>query len=224
MANVGSFNTGIFKLSFLAIGRNTDLSKAERNVFRVADSADAAGGKLSAGWAGRIPAAGIGVSDGGLVGYEMGQRIRQLCEQASGSGMAVSSADDGRSILLTIPSNVKLGMGPYGLGSQFSAMLDKIAQTINAHPNSLIDIYGHTACAGSGELNQVLSERRALTVANYLSDKGVHPARSRCLGFGATMPVADNATPQGRAQNRRVEIKIVPVTQDQILAARRESG
>ena len=65
-----------------------------------------------------------------------------------------------------------------------------------------------------------LSQNRAQAVADYLSSRGVAPARIRAQGFGKTRPVASNATEEGRAANRRVEIKIVPVTQDDVARAR----
>ena len=106
------------------------------------------------------------------------------------------------------------------LQPQFRPTLDKIAQSMKDYPNSLIDVYGHTDSTGSAQLNQTLSENRARTVGDYLSMQGVSQARIRTQGYGATMPVATNATPEGRAKNRRVEIKIVPITQEQVNAAR----
>jgi outer membrane protein OmpA-like peptidoglycan-associated protein len=95
-----------------------------------------------------------------------------------------------------------------------------VADSLKQYPDSLIDVYGHTDSTGSEAYNQTLSENRARTVANYLQTQGVNPARIRSQGYGETMPVADNATEDGRRKNRRVEIKIVPVTQDDVARAR----
>ncbi len=95
---------------------------------------------------------------------------------------------------------------------------------MNQYPDSLIDVYGHTDSTGSDAYNQTLSESRARTVADYLAMRGVSEARIRSKGFGETMPVADNAAEEGRAKNRRVEIKIVPVSQEDVRAARAASG
>jgi len=115
---------------------------------------------------------------------------------------------------------VTFDVGSYTLKPEFRATLDKVAESLKQYPDSLIDVYGHTDSTGSDAYNQTLSENRARTVANYLSVQGVSSARVRSQGFGETMPVADNATDEGRRKNRRVEIKIVPVTQDDVARAR----
>ena len=79
-----------------------------------------------------------------------------------------------------------------------------------------IDVYGHTDSTGAAAYNQRLSERRAAAVALYLESRGVQAARVATRGFGMTQPIASNETEEGRAQNRRVEIKIVPIAQSDI--------
>jgi outer membrane protein OmpA-like peptidoglycan-associated protein len=181
-------------------------------------------GGLIGGGTGRLIGAGIGGIAGGAIGYEKDKQIRELREATAGTGVEVSSADNGQSILLTMPDGVTFDSGSYMLKPQFRSTLDKVAQTLNAHPDSLIDVYGHTDSTGALQMNQTLSENRARTVADYLSTQGLNSARIRSQGFGPTMPVADNGTPEGRARNRRVEVKIVPVTQDQVQAARSQGG
>lgn len=84
-------------------------------------------------------------------------------------------------------------------------------------------MYGHTDSTGSDQYNQGLSERRSSTVANYLVTRGVSGTRIRSQGFGESMPVANNETIEGRSRNRRVEIKIVPISQEQVQAAKQQS-
>jgi outer membrane protein OmpA-like peptidoglycan-associated protein len=95
-----------------------------------------------------------------------------------------------------------------------------VAQSLNQYPDSLIDVYGHTDSTGSDAYNQALSERRARAVADYLTSRGVSYSRIRSQGFGETQPVASNDTEAGRSANRRVEIKIVPISQDDVARAR----
>jgi len=84
---------------------------------------------------------------------------------------------------------------------------------LNKFGKTYIDINGHTDSTGSLQHNQALSERRAASVANYLGGRGVDQRRISTMGFGPSQPVASNATPDGRAQNRRVEVAIAPIQQ-----------
>lgn len=204
----------------------TDPNTGERKVSRTAIGAGGGAlaglllGGLIGGGTGRIIGAGIGGIAGGAVGYSMDKQIKRLREQTAGTGVDVSETDNGQAILVNLPEGVTFDVGSYSLKPQFRDTLDKVAQTLADNPDSLIDVYGHTDSTGSDAFNQTLSENRANTVANYLSSHGVAAARIRAKGFGETMPVAENTTEQGRARNRRVEIKIVPVSQEQVQAAR----
>lgn len=177
-------------------------------------------GGLIGGKTGRIIGAGIGGVAGGVVGYKMDQQIKELKEQTAGSGVDVSETDNGSAILVNLPDGVTFDVGSYTLKSQFRTTLDQVAQSLIQYPNSLIDVYGHTDSTGSDSFNQTLSENRARSVANYLISRGVPAARIRSQGFGETQPIADNTTADGRMKNRRVEIKIVPISQEDVAAAR----
>lgn len=204
----------------------TDPNTGERKVSRTAIGAGGGAlaglllGGLIGGGTGRIIGAGIGGIAGAAVGYTMDKQIRELKEQTAGSGVDVTPVDGGQAILVNLPEGVTFDVGSYGLKPQFRATLDKVAESLKQYPNSLIDVYGHTDSTGSDAYNQTLSENRARTVANYLTMQGVAAARIRSQGYGETLPVADNATEEGRRKNRRVEIKIVPVTQEDVQAAR----
>lgn len=203
----------------------TDPNTGEQKVSRTAIGGGAGAlaglllGGLIGGGTGRIIGAGIGGVAGAAVGYTMDKQIKELKETTAGSGVDITEADDGQSILVNLPEGVTFDIGSYTLRPQFRATLDTIAQSMNQYPDSLIDVYGHTDSTGSDAFNQTLSENRASTVANYLSMRGVAASRIRSRGYGETMPVADNATEEGRRQNRRVEIKIVPITREQVQAA-----
>ena len=177
-------------------------------------------GGVIGGKTGRIVGAGIGGVAGGVVGYKMDQQIKELKEQTAGSGVDVTETDGGKAILVNLPDGVTFDVGSSTLKPQFRTTLTQVATSIQQYPNSLIDVYGHTDSTGSDAFNQTLSESRARTVAGYLVSQGVGAARVRSQGFGETMPVASNDTADGRARNRRVEIKIVPVTQEDVAAAR----
>jgi len=201
---------------------NTGEKKVSRTVIGAAGGTVLGGllGGVIGGKTGRIIGAGIGGVGGGVIGYKMDQQIKELKEKTEGSGVDVTPTDGGSAILVNLPEGVTFDVGSFALKPNFRATLDEIAESMKQYPDSLIDVYGHTDSTGSDAFNQTLSENRARTVANYLITRGVGAARIRSQGFGETMPVADNATPEGRAKNRRVEIKIVPVSQQDVQAAR----
>ncbi|MBV1917392.1 MAG: OmpA family protein [Sphingomonadaceae bacterium] len=206
----------------------TDPNTGEKKVSRTA--AVGAGGTLAGlllggligGGTGRIIGAGIGGVAGAAVGYQMDKQIKELKEQTAGSGVDVSETDNGQAILVNLPDGVTFDVDSSALKPQFRSTLDQIAQSLTTYPDSLIDVYGHTDSTGSEQYNQALSERRASTVANYLVMRGVSAARARSQGYGETMPVASNETDAGRALNRRVEIKIVPISREQVQAAQQQ--
>ncbi|MDE8651633.1 OmpA family protein [Novosphingobium album (ex Liu et al. 2023)] len=193
----------------------TDPNTGERKVSRTAiGGVGGAGlgyllGSVIGGKTARILGAGIGGVAGGVVGYQMDKQIKELKEQTAGSGVDVSQVGDG--ILLNLP-DVTFAVDSTTITPDFQATLDKVAASMNQYPNSLIDVYGHTDSTGSDQYNMDLSKRRADSVARYLISRGVNSARIQTQGMGESYPVADNATEQGRALNRRVEIKITPVT------------
>jgi outer membrane protein OmpA-like peptidoglycan-associated protein len=86
--------------------------------------------------------------------------------------------------------------------------LNELIEILNTHPTIKLRIEAHTDNMGTTENNQLLSERRAKTVVNYLIAKGIAKERLSSSGFGETMPIADNTTEQGRSENRRVEFKL----------------
>lgn len=205
----------------------TDPNTGERKISRAAIGGVGgvlAGGLLGdviGGSTGRILGAGIGGVAGAAIGNQMDNQIRELREQTAGTGIDVSPTDDGRAILVNLPNGITFPVDSSAIQPGFRRTLDDIAATLNRYPDSLIDVYGHTDSTGSDEYNNALSDRRAQAVADYLGSRGVSSARMRWRGFGESQPIASNDTEQGRAANRRVEIKIVPVSQEDVDAARR---
>jgi len=177
-------------------------------------------GGLIGGKTGRIIGAGVGGVAGAAVGYQMDKQIKELKEETSGSGVDVTEIGDGQGILVNLPDGVTFAVNSTTISPAFQATLDKIANSLVQYPNSLVDVMGHTDSTGSDAYNEDLSKRRADAVANYLALRGVSRTRIATIGYGERYPVADNATEEGRARNRRVEIKITPVTQEDVNAAR----
>ena len=207
---------------------NTGEQKISRTVLGGAGGALAGGllGGIIGGKTGRIIGAVAGGAGGGYVGYRMDQQIKELEESTAGTGVDVTSVDNGQAILVNLPDGVTFATGSYTINQTFRNTLDNVAANLTQYPNSLIDVYGYTDSTGSEDFNQRLSEQRAQAVSNYLTSRGVSQSRIRWQGFGENPAyfVGDNATEQGRALNRRVEIKIVPFDQDDVNAAQRAQG
>ena len=108
--------------------------------------------------------------------------------------------------------NLYFGFNSAQLDESSSRMeLGKLLRLMRDNPGLTIEIGGHTDSVGDETYNQSLSLRRAQAVAEYLRGKGVEPTRMRCLGYGASRPVADNGTEEGRARNRRIEFTVKSV-------------
>ena len=229
MKNSRMFVSSLAALSLVTVsGCVTDPNTGEKKVSRTAIGGVGGavlGGLLGGvigGKTGRIIGAGVGGVAGGVAGYKMDQQIKELKEQTAGSGVDVSETDGGSAILVNLPDGVTFATGSYSINQTFRNTLDKVAASMVQYPDSLIDVYGYTDSTGSNAFNQRLSEQRAQAVAQYLSARGVSAARIRSQGFGEDPNyfVGDNATESGRSLNRRVEIKIIPITQEDVAAAK----
>lgn len=89
------------------------------------------------------------------------------------------------------------------------AILDEAVQVLKDNPNLKIEVQGYTDNVGKDEANQKLSEARAQSVKDYFVSKGIASSRLTAVGYGSANPVADNSTPAGRAENRRIELKVI---------------
>ncbi|RZJ45518.1 MAG: OmpA family protein [Brevundimonas sp.] len=152
--------------------------------------------------------AGVGALGGAAVGQYMDRQQRALEAELSGTGVGV--ARQGDNLVLRMPSDVTFATNQSSIDSRFLATLDDVARVLQQYDQSLVDVVGHTDSSGGDAINQPLSERRASSVASYLIDRGVLRERLYVAGVSSRNPIADNGTPQGRAQNRRVEILIRP--------------
>ncbi len=155
--------------------------------------------------------AGIGALTGGAVGGYMDRQEAELRAQLQGTGVSVTRAGD--QIILNMPSNITFNTDQDAVKAGFYPTLNSVALVLKKFNRTIVDVYGHTDSTGGDQHNYDLSERRAYSVANYLSSQGVDQRRFAVTGFGKTRPIADNSTEAGRALNRRVEIQLSPLTQ-----------
>lgn len=153
--------------------------------------------------------AGVGGVAGGAIGAYQDRQEAELRRQTAGTGVEVSR--DGDVIKLNLPDGVTFDFGKANLKSQFYPALDNVASTLAEFNQTIVEVSGHTDSIGSDAANQTLSVQRANAVGNYLIGRGLVRERFEIVGFGETRPVASNDTDSGRALNRRVEIRVVPV-------------
>ncbi|HYC67040.1 OmpA family protein [Brevundimonas sp.] len=152
--------------------------------------------------------AGIGALGGAAVGAYMDRQQRDLEAELSGSGVGV--ARQGDNLVLRMPSDVTFASNQSSINPGFYATLDDVSAVLNRYDQSVVDIIGHADSDGADDYNLNLSRQRASSVAQYLVSRNVLPDRLYVDGRGESQPVATNATAEGKAQNRRVEILIRP--------------
>jgi len=154
--------------------------------------------------------AGVGALGGAAVGQYMDRQQRALETELSGSGVGV--ARQGDNLVLRMPSDVTFATNQSTIDPRFNATLADVANVLKEYDRSLVDVIGHTDSTGGDAINQPLSERRAVSVANALISNGILRERIYVAGNSARNPVASNDTVEGRSQNRRVEVLIRPFT------------
>lgn len=213
-------NLSLVALLGLAVGACVHAPATSRGPAADAGAGDAVG--LLTGDDPRFGTAMIGASSralaGGAVGYYMDRQEARLREDLRGTGVEVVRRGD--NITLDMPGAVSFASDSPELQGPFQPVLDKVAAALVEYGKTVIEVAGHTDSVGADAYNQQLSERRANSVAAYLASRGVQQSRMVTLGAGESYPVASNDTEAGRAANRRVELTIVPVTQESVKKAR----
>ena len=157
---------------------------------------------------GALVGALAGAAVGGGVGYYLDVQAAELRQELASTGVQVVETAD--SIRLIMPGNITFRTDSADINSSFYPVLNSVAKVLKKYDNSTVMVSGHTDSTGSAEYNLSLSKSRAQSVAAYLQGQGVKQSRFEVLGMGSSNPIASNADASGRAQNRRVEIKIIP--------------
>ncbi|MEE4192246.1 MAG: OmpA family protein [Halieaceae bacterium] len=154
--------------------------------------------------------AGIGVLAGGAVGNYMDRQEAKLRQELAGTGVSVTRKGD--QLILNMPGNVTFDTNRSDISANFYPVLDSVAKVLDEFDKTMVEVVGHTDSTGNDGINIPLSQRRADSVAAYLKSHEVTAVRVSTFGAGSSYPVASNATPEGRALNRRVEIALLPIT------------
>ncbi|MBS3805029.1 MAG: OmpA family protein [Oleiphilaceae bacterium] len=160
---------------------------------------------------GALIGAASGAAVGGGIGYYMDKQESELRQRLEGTGVRVQR--NGDQIDLIMPGNITFDVNQSSIKPSFTGVLESVGLVLNEFDKTIIQIEGHTDSTGAQSYNQLLSEKRASSVRDFLLNQGIAPNRTRATGYGPRYPIASNDTAQGREQNRRVELKLVPMEQ-----------
>ena len=168
------------------------------------------GGDAAAHRKNALIAAGVGALAGGAIGNYMDRQEANLRHDLAGTGVSVTRMGD--NITLNMPGNITFKSDSAELDPSFYKVLNSVNVVVKKYNKTVVEVAGHTDSTGAADYNQKLSERRANSVAQYLENQGLANNRVVTVGAGESKPVADNATPEGRQANRRVELTLTPLT------------
>ncbi|MEI8705367.1 OmpA family protein [Pseudoalteromonas sp. B62] len=155
--------------------------------------------------------AAIGALAGAAVGDYMDKQEEAFRDELAGSGVEV--VREGDNLRLVMPSNITFATDQSYISSGFNDTLNAIAKVMNKYEKTYLSVEGHTDSTGKDSYNMTLSQQRAQSVKGYLVNQQILAGRISTRGYGETRPIASNDSANGRAQNRRVEIQIVPNTE-----------
>jgi outer membrane protein OmpA-like peptidoglycan-associated protein len=158
---------------------------------------------------GALIGAAIGGASAAGYGYYADKQEAELRQSMQGTGVEVQRQGD--QIKLIMPGNITFATDSSEIVSNFYAPLNNLASSFKQFNQNTIEIVGFTDSTGSRQYNMDLSQRRAQSVATYLTAQGVDGTRLSTRGAGPDQPIASNATADGRAQNRRVEVNLRPL-------------
>ena len=156
---------------------------------------------------GALKGAVIGGALGGTVGYSLDRQEADLRRQLNSNVVITNTGDR---LIVTLPQDILFATDSTAVQPGIQGDLAALASNVNVYSNSTLQIIGHTDSDGDAAYNQQLSEGRARAVANVLISRGVPASRISAIGRGESQPVASNLNAAGKAQNRRVEIVILP--------------
>lgn len=171
----------------------------------------AALGAITAGSGNRGKGAAIGAvvgAAGGVVAGSILDRQERDLRQTVGNDVQITNTGD--RLIVTLPQDILFATDSASLRPDLVSDIRAVAGNLNSYPNSTVQVLGHTDSTGDATYNQNLSFRRAESVALVLVNQGVSAGRVVSVGRGESQPIASNLSPEGRQQNRRVEIVILP--------------
>lgn len=163
----------------------------------------------------------VGASAGAIIGNKMDKKAEELAALEGANVEVVTDANNLNAIKVTFDSGILFSTNSSKLSDASKKSLAEFASQMKDLPDTDITIYGHTDNTGTAEVNERISKQRADAVASYLNSCNIAKERMTAEGKSFNMPVADNSTAEGRAQNRRVEIYI---TANETMVQKAEEG
>lgn len=157
---------------------------------------------------GAVTGAIVGATAGGLIGNQLDAQEKELRASLQNDGISIVNTGD--RLIVSLPNDLTFATDSYAVSPAMQGDLRRVADSLVRYPSSLVQVIGHTDSDGAADYNQGLSERRANAVADQVQAGGVPYNRLTTIGRGENDPVASNLTPEGKAQNRRVEIVVIP--------------
>ncbi len=211
------FSVAVSALAVLGLGACTDPGALSQPGSKTQQGA-IIGGILGAGVGaiandsdpglGAVTGAIVGATAGGVIGNQLDAQEKELRQTLQSDGISIVNTGD--RLIVSLPNDLTFATDSYAVSAPMQADLRRVADSLVRYPNSVVQVVGHTDSDGDASYNQGLSERRANAVADSIQSGGVPYNRLTTIGRGENDPVASNLTPEGKAQNRRVEIVVIP--------------
>lgn len=154
--------------------------------------------------------AALGAIAGSAVGQYMDEQEQAFKEELADSGVAIHR--EGDNLRLSMPGSITFDTASANISADFYPILDDVALILNKYPQTTLVVEGHTDDIGAAQYNQLLSEKRALSVSGYLQTADIERLRLQTIGYGELSPAVENTSAHNRQVNRRVELRIIPVT------------
>jgi len=212
MKKVNLFTSLVLSIVILFSGCNTSNTAKGTAIGGGGGAAVGAGiGALLGGGKGAAWGAGIGAVVGGAAGALIGNKMdKQKKELEMIKDAQVETVNNGQAIKVTFDSGILFATNSSTLNQTSKTALTQFSNSLKQNPDTDVQIFGHTDSSGNDQINIPLSKARAASVQDFLLGQGITYSRMMAEGLGSSQPVADNSTSAGKAQNRRVEIFILP--------------
>lgn len=190
------------------LGPNGSLNNTQQGALIGAGAGAIAGQIIGGDTGSTIVGAAVGTALGAGIGYNLDQQEAELRRDLGNDEVLITNTGD--RLILTMPQDLLFATDSAAVRSDLQSDLYTVAGSLQQYPASTVQVIGHTDSDGAADYNQRLSEDRARAVSGILVDGGVPFDRIESIGRGENQPVASNLSEDGKAQNRRVEIVILP--------------